>query len=373
MKTALILMALLILISIIGTLQTNTAIYHSFLFKGLLFLLIINILFCTGKRFPHLLSKAGVRKLSFDKIRHNFPECNEFHIPIPDLFKENLTAFSRNRGYRVIPLRGENEEILYARKGIISLIANQVIHWALIIIFTGAFIGAFGRSGEVASSIGRITDLPENIAKMQLKIRIDDFTTLYNPDQSVENWVTRLTLLTGETELAQGAASVNHPFQYHGVTFYQSGYGYQCNFELNQNGMTSEYQIPVNQIMNNGNKAFLLEKKAAGQYALKVYDDSREPRTYELNQGTVISLPNQTSLKLLGESAYTILKIKTDPGNPVVMAGLAILAIGFILLYTGQYREIKVLIHHPTQTAQISVHCKNNLLREQLTNELKLL
>jgi cytochrome c biogenesis protein len=371
MKTALILIALIVLLSIVGTFQATGAIYHSYLYQGLVLLLIINTLLCTSKRLPQLLLKIGIRKPSFNQIRRDFPKSNGIRIPDPDVGIEKLSAFYHDHRYRATSLQSEQEELIYARKGIVSVIAGQIIHWALIIVFTGAFIGSFGSTTEVTGGIGQINDLPKLLNNNPfVQIRIDDFTTIYNPDRSVENWATRLTLLEGEKELAKGMSMVNHPFHYQGVTFYQSGYGYQCNIELNQNGMAKEYKIPVNQVMNNGNKAFVLEKKAAGQYTLKVFENNRESRAYELNQGTVIKLVNQTSLKLLGESAFTVLKIKTDPGNTVVMVGLVIGALGFILLYTGQYQEVKVLVHRSTQTAQISVYCKNGLLKKQITNEV---
>jgi cytochrome c biogenesis protein len=375
MKTALFLMTIIILISIWATFQPNTLIYNSYFFKGLLFLLIINVTLCTMKRLPGLWLKLWRRHLSFGKVRQAFSPDLEFGVSDPVSAKERLTTGLRKKGYRIEHLKEDQDEIVFAVQGKLSLVASQIIHISLIVLFIGVLISTFGYSGELTGPVKGIVKLPENITGNDWSVRIDAFNTIYNPDRSIENWETELTIIRGHTdsaakEIIRGKTRVNHPFTYQGVTFYQSGYGSQCVIELGYNDMKKQSTVPLNQVITSNGMSLIIEKQDFQTYVMKFYDRHQNCRRYELKKGTVIYLTRKLSLQLIAEKTFTILKFKSDPGIPVIMAGLVLLAFGFVLLYTRIYREIKILFQPANQTAQIQVHCKSKICHEQLVKEI---
>lgn len=233
MKTALLLMTAIVAVSIFATFESNIQIYDSYLFKGLLIFLITNITLCTIIRTQKLLVK--LQNKSFDekkKVFSNIPKLKTWDM---HSVRKKIENVFRQKGYRIIHLQGNHESIIYLKKGILSLIANQVVHYALIIIFIGALISSFSFNGEVSGGVSQVVDLPIKLVENNLKIRIDDFNTLYNPDQTIKNWETKLTIINGETKITQGRTSVNHPFRYQDITIYQSGYEYTYLVELNKN------------------------------------------------------------------------------------------------------------------------------------------
>lgn len=361
-------MAVIIIVSIIATLVPNASIYNSLVFKGLLFLLIANTTLCTIKRVPGLLSK--IRNKTFEEVKKTLNNHYEVKIQDIDKVKDEVITTLNKKGYRTIRLQVEHEEIIWARKGFLSLISNLIVHIALIIILIGAFFSSFGFEDEVIGSKGHIADIPGKISNDNLKIRIDDFSTLYNTDNSIENWQTSITVFAGEREVSQGKTIVNKPFKYQGVTIYQNGYGFKYLIELESKGIKKQYEVPVDQAIPLAGHVFILEKTDTYKLSMTVYESYTKYKTYELQEGTTIDFPSDIKLKFLGEVAFTILKVKNDPGVVIVVIGLTILSIGFIFLYMGQYHEIKVKFDGLNKKAQISVTCKSKSLNQRITNEL---
>lgn len=366
-KTALILMTAIIITSIFATFDPNTQIYNSYFFKGLLFLFIVNTALCTIKRFPAFLSKMRCR--SFTDLRKCFPDDYKLEIQEIDLSKEKIIYQLQQKRYKVQCLQNNHEEIIHAKKGIISLISAQMLHIALIIVFVGAFLSTFGSDVRISGLVGQFVDVPKKTTKSPVKIKIDQFNTIYNPDKTILNWESKFTLFD-RTKKISGKTSVNHPFIYHGITIYQSSYGFVNVLEVNQNGNKSTYFIQPKKIFSLVGRVFYVDKDTQEKLVMKVFENFTHYKTYELKEGNDISISDHITLRYLGEKVYTIFKVKHDPGVPVVMIGLIVLALCFILLFTGPYHEIMVLLDKIEQTVQVNVICKNKIIKENLTNKI---
>ncbi len=362
MKAGLIIMGLIIIASIAGTLQPQSTIYKSFWFNGLLLLLTINLTVCTFRRIPGLLEK--IKGFSPEE-KEEFPVEEGIKVESSRDREAKILEALRNKGYQVNLMKERDYSRIIARKGILYLIAPHLLHISLIVIFLGALIGSTGESINVGGYVGDVTPIPEKVSKTHLLLKIKDFQTVYDKDKTVDNWESAVALLAGESIVAEGTTKVNHPFKYQGMTFYQSGYGYNHLIEV-QGEAEGKHIIPLNKVLSLAGRMFKIEKAPEMGYVLKVYESHTKFHTYELKEGTVINFPNATTLKYLGEKPYTVLKVKTDPGTPIVMGGFLLMTIASLLFWTGSYREIKIGFNHTKQLAKFQVICRNKSVQEEL-------
>lgn len=369
MRAGLVIMGLIIIASIAGTLQPQSAIYQSVWFNGLLLLLTINLTVCTSRRIPGLVKKI---KGFPPEVQGIFPEEQGIPVDDPRNSEARILEVLKNKGYKISLFTERDYSRIAARKGLLHLVAPHLIHISLIVIFVGALIGSAGETANVGGYVGDVAAIPEKVAKSQLHLKIKDFKTIYDKDKAVDNWESSIAVLAGDKIVAEGTTKVNHPFKYKGMTFYQSGYGYNHLIEV-QGEAEGKHIIPVNKVLSLAGRMFKIEKAPGAGYVLKVYESHTKFDTYELTEGTVVNFPNATTMKYLGEKPYTVLKVKTDPGTPVVMSGFLLMTLASILFWTGSYREVIIGFNHTNKLARVQVICRNKSVQEELHKELNVL
>ncbi|MBZ4654525.1 MAG: ResB protein required for cytochrome c biosynthesis-like protein [Peptococcaceae bacterium] len=366
MQAGLVIMGLIIIASIVGTLQPQSSIYQAFWFNGLLLLLTINLTVCTSRRLPGLLEKF---KGFSPEDKEKFPVEQGIQVDNSRNSEAKILEALKNKGYKIDLFAESDYSRIAARKGMLYLVAPHLIHISLIVIFVGALIGSTGETANVGGYVGDVTDIPEKVAKSHLHLEIKDFKTIYDKDKAVDNWESSIAVLAGDRVVAEGTTKVNHPFKYKGMTFYQSGYGYNHMIEV-KGEAEGKHLIPLNKVLSLAGRMFKIEKAPGTGYVLKVYESHTKFDTYELKEGTVVNFPNATTMKYLGEKPYTVLKVKTDPGTPVVMGGFFLMTLASFLFWTGSYREIKIGFNHTKQLARFQVICRNKSVQEELHKEL---
>lgn len=367
MKAGLVIMGLISIASIIATLQPQSTIYESFWFRGLLLLLTINLTVCTTRRLPALLNKFS-----------NSPTMNIGEINSEKAQKANNSQEAEDKiiktlssqGYKTNIVKEGNKSFVFARKGFADLLAPHFIHISLIIIAVGALMGSFGHKENVSGEVGQTVEIPQQLGKVHLHMKVNDFQTLYDSNNDIDNWISDITILDeNDIELARGTTKVNNPFKYKNMTFYQSGYGYEHNVSI-KGDQEGDYVIPVGKLFSLADRMVRIEPAMGKGLVLKVFESHTKFDTYDLTAGTVVNLPKDTTFTYVGEKAYTVLRVKTDPGTPVVMAGFLIMSIGSFLIWTSRYREVRIGFDHNKGLVQFNVVSKNKSLQDEIKEEL---
>lgn len=167
-----------------------------------------------------------------------------------------LLTILKRHGYRVWPRKNnQGETQLYATKNAWGRLGPVVAHIGIVGVLVASFFGAFTRfEGQHLWPVGTPlkalstaesfkTPLPLPWWQGQVprwQVLPTAFQIHYDPKfpTVAEQYQSNLRILSedGKTTLATGQTSVNHPFTYEGVTFYQSSYAPTNGLTLKLNG-----------------------------------------------------------------------------------------------------------------------------------------
>ncbi|MFQ5585578.1 MAG: cytochrome c biogenesis protein ResB [Thermodesulfobacteriota bacterium] len=355
--------------------------YHSLWFKGLLIILITNIVVCTAERFPSkwkatLAVKENITPRFIMNLSHNesFYPAGE-----PSEVKERVTEILKKRRYKVTELGGTEGEQLYATKGMVGRFGSDLVHIALLVIIVGALMGStLGFRSYIVTYVGDTKPVP----RTNFNLRLDKFWIDYYDSGQIKQYNSVLTVIDGGREVVKGEQIwVNKTLSYKGVTFYQSNYGVAwdkiAEAQLALQGTEDEsVGTPFNVKWNE------TVETPVGGYSVKligyvsdfgydpnsktVFAKSGEPNNPAVqveiyNNGELTSKPwvflnypglfsklpgTDYDLLFLGYRGiqYSGLSINKDPGAKVVWIGSGIMVVGFILAFFIFHRRIWVVI-----------------------------
>ncbi|WP_017293745.1 cytochrome c biogenesis protein [Geminocystis herdmanii] len=324
-------------------------VYTTWWYLSILVLFGSSLIACTFRRQLPALKATQIWKF-YDQPRQFNKLVLSAEITAESLGKIN--SILGERGYKVY----QNDNSLYAQKGISGRIGPIIVHVGMIVILLGAIWGAFTgffaqemiQSGQTFTiqnflEAGKFTNL--NHAQ-SFDVKVNDFWIKYTPDGSVDQFYSDLSVVDkkGE-ELDRKTIFVNQPLRYNGITFYQtnwsiSGVKIQLNnspiFQLPMAELTNERKgriwgtwIPTKPDLSEG--ISLITKDLQGTMFL--YDiDGKLISAVRPNMPVEV---NGVTLKILELIGSTGLQIKADPGVPLVYLGFALLMIGVVMSYVS--------------------------------------
>ncbi len=355
-------------------------VYTTWWFLSLLVLFGTSLTACTFTRqFPAL---KAARKWSFYRKPKQFQKLAlSTEIDINNL--SSVDNILQKKGYKTF----QENQAIYARKGIVGKIGPIVVHAAMLIILGGAIWGALtgflAQEMVPSGSEFKVTNIIEAgpLSQPQIPkdwgIRVNRFWIDYTPNGTIDQFYSDLSVINNDgEELKHKTIHVNEPLRYDRVTFYQTSWGIAgVQAQVNNSPI---FQLPMASLNTNGNGQIwgtwiptkpdlsegvsLLAKDLQG--TMMVYDQKGDLYS-AVRPGMILDI-NGVQLKIHQLIGSTGLQIKADPGIPFVYAGFGLLMIGVMMSYVS-HSQIWVL--------QEDEHCyiggKTN--RSQVTFERELL
>ena len=163
----------------------------------------------------------------------------------------------QKRGYKVF----QEDNTLYARKGIIGKIGPIIVHIGIIIILLGGIWGTFtgflaqemvpsGESFQV-KNIFEAGPLATSQVLKDWGVRVNRFWIDYTANGDIDQFYSDLSVINKEgEELDRKTIYVNEPLRYKGVTFYQTDWGIAAvKVKINNSPI---FQLPMAQLDTNG-------------------------------------------------------------------------------------------------------------------------
>jgi cytochrome c biogenesis protein len=302
MKTGLILLILIALVSAAGSVVFPSGFFNTIVFKLLLLLLLLNMALCTINR---VLS-----------------------------FKSTMAKIKNKKG-------------LFRQMGILFL------HAGIVFILVGGVVFSFyGESEEVSISTGETVDLSDvmNLDK-SISFKLNSFKIEINEDGSPSQYYSDVTVLLGGKTQGKELISVNHPLKVENIKAYQESYGTLVkarNISGSTNGPEKLYYEGDSLKIPNSKRTVKVYKyfsdfdptKGMNQTSLKegnprvvysVYEDDKLLGVGAAKFGSKIEIDDGQYVEFSGIEPYTVLKVKSDPGLSLVLIGSLLFMIGVSL------------------------------------------
>lgn len=369
MKTGVVLLGIVALVSGIGTLIPQEALdpegakavsglwkalgfthlYSSVWFELLVGLLCINLIVCSVQRF------SGIYNQTFrptppmtsgnvpSKIQAKIKESN------PSLLQQKVQDTLKNKGFRVVTTEDPDKWSFIAQKRRWGNWGSFVTHIAFVVLILGALIGSFsGFKGFLMAGEGdtvpiRTIDIDKGKVSENFSVKINSAEDRILENGERDNWYSDLSILEGGKEVARQTISVNHPMTYKGVTFYQASYAAGAKFTVEMKGQ----KLPVvlqsrggNYFQAPGTDLFLIlaAMKPDPKDPIVLYqvfkENSQQPvKMGQLTLGQSDTVENTYTLTFDKPAGYTGLQVKKDPGVAIVWLGSGLLMLGLILSF----------------------------------------
>lgn len=208
-----------------------TDVFHAGWFVLLLALVSLCIVAASIERFPNSWRYFSRPYKSTDEIfRKVLPTQKK--IPIEDA---DTGLAAAERAFRKLRLKPEHivqpdRFSLFGERNRMSEMAVYIVHASLLLIFLGGIVDAlYGWRGYVALTRGQQTNQVAlrdgSLRNLPFAIRCDGAGQENYKDGTPKRWWSKLAVIKGGSEVLRKEIVVNDPLVFGGIRFYQSGYG----------------------------------------------------------------------------------------------------------------------------------------------------
>jgi cytochrome c biogenesis protein len=286
----------------------------------------------------------------------------------------------------------QQDNALYARKGILGKIGPIVVHAGMLVVLAGGiwgiFTGFFAQEMVPSGSTFQVKNIIEAgpFAKGQIptdwSVKVNRFWIDYTNSGAIDQFYSDLSVIDDRGEERQRKTIyVNQPLRYDGVTFYQTNWSIAAVLvRLNNSPI---FQLPMGklEIPGGGNMwgAWMPTKPDMSEGVSLLAKDLQGTVLVYNQQGELVNAVrigqsvkvNGIELKLIDLIGSTGLQIKADPGIPIVYTGFALLMVGVMMSYLSHSQiwaletEDNFYLGGKTNRAQVSFEREMLALIEQ--------
>ncbi|HEY9769922.1 MAG TPA: cytochrome c biogenesis protein [Coleofasciculaceae cyanobacterium] len=248
----------------------------------------------------------------------------------------------------------QQDNTLYARKGLIGRIGPIVVHIGMLMVLAGGmwgiFTGFFAQEMIASGDTFKIQNIIESgpFSASQIpdnwSVKVNRFWIDYTDNGDIDQFYSDLSVISDRgKELKRSTIHVNKPLRYDGVTLYQTNWSIAAaRVQLNNSPI---FQLPVAKLdtlgagniwgtwiptkpdMSSG--VSMLIKDLQG--TALIYNQQGE-LTSAIRIGQSVDIDG-IKIKLIDIIGSTGLQIKADPGVPIVYTGFALLMLGVVMSY----------------------------------------
>ncbi|MDY7023364.1 MAG: cytochrome c biogenesis protein [Cyanobacteriota bacterium] len=331
-------------------------VYRTWWFLTLLLVFGSSLIACTfSRQLPNLKSARRWNYYQNPKQFKNLALSAEVDTGSLETVKELL----QKRRYKIF----QEDQKLYARKGLMGRIGPIVVHASMIIILIGSSVGSLTGfiaqemvpSGETFQ-VKRIIDAgPFATAQIpqDWSVRVNRFWIDYTPEGTIDQFYSDLSVLDNQgEEIDRQTIHVNKPLKHKGVTFYQADWGIAgMRIRINKSPVL---QLPMVQLDTGGKGriwgGWIPTKTDLSAGVSLIATDLQGTLLLYNNEGKLIStLRAGMSTEVNGVTLFvdevvgsTGLQIKADPGIPIVYLGFGLLMVSVLMSYVS-HSQIWVL------------------------------
>lgn len=336
-----------------------TNLYSTIWFRLLLGLLCVNLIVCSIQRFNGIYTKTFKPRVPNNLKAIPQKVSAEVQGETASL-KQTVQAILTEKRYRVTAVQSETGWSFVAQKHRLGYWGSFITHLAFVVLVIGALIGSlFGFKGYFMAGAGQTVpiqsiQLQKGKITENYSIRINSAEDRFLPNGERDNWYTDMSIMENGREVARKTISVNHPFSYQGVTFYQADFADAFRLTADVKGQ----KIPVvlrdqggNYYQAPGSDLALIvaasnndPKKPVILYQVYKGNSSEPVQTGQLALGQSADIQGQYTVKLNGVTGFTGLQVKQDPGVPVIWLGSALLIGGLLLSFYWRPRVVSGLL-----------------------------
>lgn len=304
MKTGLIILAGIGIISAVGSGFLPDTFFHGTIFKVFLLGLLLNMALCTVNQ---------VRRYTQGRTKED----------------------------SLLDIR------LLRQVGILSL------HAGVVLILIGGTMNAFGgQSLPVRIIQGEVLNLSEVLKNTDpWKLQLNDFEIEFNPDGSPSQYYSHISLIEDDDVTQKYSISVNNPLKYAGVKAYQHNFGYMVNIKGEspsgreeqkalQEGEAftiegSDRKVKIFRYIPNFDPQYGMHSKTLRpdnpRVIYSVYEKGSIIKVAIAAFEEKIEIDKDVFITFTGLKPYTVLTLKTDPGLLTASAGGLMLMLGTCL------------------------------------------
>lgn len=358
-------------------------VYASFWYKGLMGLLVVNLFFCSVRRFLPILKRV-TQKPDMGRIIKEYGTWETL-----DIKEDQVPAFAEDLGFKKIKSQTLEDKTVYLQdKNPLGHLGSWMTHVSLIIIIL-AF--AIGRSKGYEVYVHGIPGTVREVEGTSYQVQIDGFEMRLDENMAVSQYVTDLTLLKDGQILDSGQIMVNHPYRGEGISIYQNATGWALNAKLFKDGQpygertlyNSEFYVEdderiVLQFVNffsdfdMANPQAMRNLSPMLRHPVMLYALFYEGQRVDMGLAHMGDEIGYGEYKFIVDQPqmYTLLQINHDPGMPFAALGGFLQIMGMLLAFYFRPKKLRIV----TQDGRVWLWAKSygndNLFKEDLERKM---
>ena len=378
--------------------------YHSWWFRALILLLVVNIIICSIDRLKATWKIIFSRNPRFNIARYRqLKSKTEFTetAAAAQLEKSYLPAISRLYRYHRVE-DAENGFAIYAEKGRLTRLGVYVVHLSVVVLLIGGLIGSiFGFEGFVNLAPGDSSStirLRNNNQALPLgfEIRCDDFIVEFYDSGTPKEFRSSLSILNDGNVIKQKDIIVNDPLHHEGISIFQASYGQLSPREVILNFTSRATGMIYSEKASIGKSVTIPEN--LGTFELKKYTPMADFRGNNIGEAFIGVLtpksgsPVEVTLPLKFPSFdkmrkgqvfiaiadfvpryYTGLQVSRDPGVWVVYTGFILMIIGIYMTFFMSHQQICVEVAAMDSKTEVMVAGTSNKNKMGMQKKVTLL
>ncbi len=375
--------------------------YTSMWFQFLLFILCLNLVVCSIDRIPQVFKFINKDNLSADlaKLRRNKDKILLAAKSDRQTVEIAVQAELGRRNWKIRSRAHADYLLLFSEKCAWSRLGAYLVHLSILVIVLGAVIGStFGFKAFVmvpeGGTIDTITDQNKQQSQIPLPftLRCDGFEIENYPNGMPKEYRSDLVVLEGSKEVAQKRITVNDPFNYSGLTFFQSSYEPLANqyaVELTrlpaahdkaqQTGINEKFYVKAKTKNAGKDNQVRFEIVATssdghghGPYKIWFDDNSGDPVNFiaEDKQPVKIERGGTAYSFTIKQRFATGLQVAKDPGVWIVYAGFALMLFGMYAAFFLAHRRLWLAIQESGTDVTVILCGSSNKNQAGLTRTL---